>query len=136
MYMMELQEIKDYVINYLINSGFVEALVKKLMFNSDIDYYYKDYVSEVWLAILEQKENVWQKLYDSAQDKGTSLEYEARNYFSRVIYNTVISDSSNAFRRLKKPSLTEKIQTPVQWEVMENSIPDDYIIENKIKSYE
>ncbi len=132
MCMMELQEIKDYVINYLINSGFIEALVKKLMFNSDIDYYYEDYVSEVWLAILEQKDNIWQKLYDSAQDKGTSLEYEARNYFSRVIYNTVISDSSNAFRRLKKSSLTEKIQTPVQWEVYENTIPDDKEITKQI----
>lgn len=124
--------LRQEALDYLMHSGFVEALVKKTMFNSDIDYYYEDYLQEVWLAILEQKDEVFDKLYNTALEKGTDYHYQLRNYFSRVIYNTVISDSSNAFRRLKKPSLTEKIQTPVQWEVYENTIPDDKEITKQI----
>lgn len=124
--------LREEALDYLLNSGFVEALVKKTMFNSDIDYYYEDYLQEVWLVILEQKDEVFEKLYNTALEKGTDYHYQLRNYFSRVIYNTVISDSSNAFRRLKKPSFTEKIQTPVQWEVYENTIPEPKTIIQQI----
>lgn len=41
---MTTDEIKDYVVEYLLRSGFVSAYVKKLMFPSDIDNYYEDYL--------------------------------------------------------------------------------------------
>ena len=121
---MDKEKLKEDGLNYLINSNFVDAYVKKLMFCSDIDYYYEDYRQEAYLAILEQKPEVWQKLYNSAQEKGTNFYYEIRNYFSIVIRNVVKSDSSNAFRRLKKHSATELYRNNVQWECYENSIPD------------
>lgn len=130
---MEVQRIKDYIVNYLLESGFVNALCKKSMFPSDIDNLYDDYVSECWLAILEQKPETWVKIYNSAQEKNTDLEYEARNYFSIVIRNVVKSDSSNAFRRLKKHHTTELHKNDVQWDVYENSIPDNTGIIEEIK---
>ena len=41
-------EIKDYVVNYLIQSGFVNALVKKSLYPSLIDNYLDDthFISE------------------------------------------------------------------------------------------
>lgn len=126
------ESIKDYIVNYLLESGFVNALCKKSMFPSDIDNLYDDYVSECWLAILEQKPETWVKIYNSAKEKNHSLEYEARNYFSRVILNTVISDSSNAYRRLKKGSRCEKTQDNVKWDVLKNTIPEPKTIIEQI----
>lgn len=131
---LEIQKIKDYVVNYLLESGFVNALVKKSIFSSDINDLYEDYVNEVWLAILEQKPSIWVKLYNTAKEKGTDLEYQARNYFSRVILNTCRSTSSNAYKKLKKHSTTELYRNNVQWEVMENTIPDPQTITELIRN--
>ena len=130
---MDSESIKDYIINYLITSGFVNALTKKVMFPSDIDNLYEDYVSECWLAILEQKPEVWMKLYNSTIEKNTDLEYEARNYFSRVIMNVVRSKSSNAYRKLKRNKKYETTQDEVKWDVIKNSIPDSREIIEQIK---
>jgi len=116
--------LRQYALDYLYNSGFIAALVKKSIYNSLIDDYLEDMTQEVWLAILEQKDELWLKLYNSATEKGVDYEYELRNYFSRVVFNTVKSTSSNAYRKLIKHSLSEKIQTAVQWKCYENEIPD------------
>ena len=116
--------LRQYALDYLYNSGFVAALVKKSIFSSDIDNLYEDFLQETWLAILEQKDELWEKLYNTALEKGTGYDYQLRNYFSRVILNTCKSDSSNAFRRLKKHHTTELHKNDVQWDVYENSIPD------------
>lgn len=128
------ESIKNYIVDYLIRSGFVVALTKKTLFPSYIDYYLDDFISEVWISILEQKPTVWIKLYNTAKEKGTDIEYQARNYFSKVIRNVVRSDSSNAYRRLVKHNATELQRNQCQWDVMSNSIADSTEITDTIQS--
>jgi hypothetical protein len=132
----EMTKIKDYVVDYLIKSNFIYCLVKKTMFHSDIDNLLDDFYQEVMIAVLEQKDELWFKLYDSAIEKGTDLEYEARNYFSRVVFNTVKSTSSNAYKKLKRHSLTERIKNDVQWQVYRNSIEEPKGIMEQIKDFD
>lgn len=129
-------KIKDYVVDYLIKSNFIYCLVKKTMFHNDIDNLLDDFYQEVMIAVLEQKDELWLKLYDSAIEKGTDLEYEARNYFSRVVFNTVKSTSSNAYKKLKRHSLTERIKNDVQWQVYRNSIEEPKGIMEQIKDFD
>lgn len=117
--------IREEALNYLWNSGFVAALCKKSIYPSQIDEYYEDYLSECWLAILELKETIWEKLYNTALEKGTDYFYQCRNYVSRVILNTCRSDSSNAYRKLIKHSTTELKRNSCQWKIMENGIADE-----------
>lgn len=126
------ESIKNYIVDYLIKSGFVVALTKKTLFPSLIDGYLDDFISEVWLAILEQKPTVWIKLYNTAKENGTDIEYEARNYFSRVILNTCRSTSSNAYRKLKKPSLREKTQDATKWDVLADQLKESKSVEQQI----
>ena len=124
--------IRQEAIEYLIGSGFVDALVKKSIFNSDIDDLYEDYRQECYLSILELKDTVWEKLYETAIEKGTDYFYQVRNYVSRVILNTCKSDSSNAYRKLKKHSITEQRKNETQWKVYSNSIADPKTIMEQI----
>lgn len=126
------ESIKNYIVDYLIKSGFVVALTKKTIFPSDINDYLDDFISEVWLAILEQKPSVWIKLYNTAKEKGTDIEYEARNYVSRVILNTVRSTSSNAYRKLKKPSVREKIIEDAKWNQLRSDLTEPKSVEELI----
>lgn len=128
-----MKSLREYALDYLYHSGFVSALVKKSLYNSLIDDYLEDYISEVWLAILELKDDVWEKLYKSAIEKGKDYEYELRNYVSRIIFNTVKSTSSNAYRRLIKHNATELQRNQCQWDVMSNSIADNTEITDTIQ---
>lgn len=128
--------LREYGINYLINSGFVDALVKKYMFPSDINDLYEDYKQECYLAICELKDEVWQKLYNTAIEKGTEYEYQCRNYISMLIRNTVHSNSSNAYKKLKKSSLTERTKNDVQWDVYKNTIEEPKDIMEQIKDFD
>lgn len=128
--------LREYGLNYLINSGFVDALVKKYMFPSDIDDLYEDYKGETWLSICELKDDIWQKLYNTAVEKETEYEYQIRNYISMLIRNTVHSDSSTAYKKLKRHSLTERIKNDVQWSVYKNSIPETTEITEQIKGFD
>lgn len=125
--------IREEGIEWLLNSGFVDALVKKNIFPSDIDNYYEDYLQETWLCILELKDTVWERLYNTAIETGTDYIYQVRNYISRIILNTCKSDSSNAYRRLKRHNATELHRNDMQWELMENGIADDKDIFEQIK---
>jgi hypothetical protein len=124
--------LRQYALDYLYNSGFVTALVKKSLYPSLIDEYLEDYVSEVWVAILEQKDSLWEKLYNSAIKKGKDYEYELRNYFSRVIFNTVKSTTSNAYRKLVRHNSTELQRSEMQWGIYSNTIPDPRTITQQI----
>lgn len=126
--------IREEAIEYLVNSGFVDALCKKSIFSSDIDDLYEDYRQECYLAILELKDTVWNKLYETAIEKGTDYFYQVRNYVSRVILNTCRSDSSNAYRKLKRHSINELSKNETQWKLYSNSIPDDTTITDTIQS--
>lgn len=131
---MDKDKLRDEGLNYLISSNFVDAYVKKLMFCSDIDDLYEDYRQEAYVAICEQKPEIWEKLYNSAIKKGKPFDYELRNYFSVVIRNVVKSDSSNAYRKLKKHSTTEMRRNSCQWKIMENGIADDNGITDTIQN--
>ena len=126
--------IREEAIEYLVNSGFVDALCKKSIFSSDIDDLYEDYRQECYLAILELKDTVWNKLYETAIEKGTDYFYQVRNYVSRVILNTCKSNSSNAYRKLKRHSITELRRNETQWKVYSNSIPDTNGITDTIQN--
>lgn len=123
------KKLRDYAINYLIECGFVDALVKKSLFREDIGNYYEDFLQETWLAILEQDDEKWVKLYRSAEEKGVEYEYEIRNYVSRIVLNTVKSTSSNAYRKIKKPSVREKTQESTKWDILAQQLtePKDII---------
>lgn len=125
--------LRQYALDYLYNSGFIAALVKKSLYCSLIDDYLEDMVQEVWLAILEQKDELWLKLYNSAIEKGKDFEYELRNYFSRIVFNTVKSTSSNAYRKLLKHNTTELRRNETQWAVLNNTISDDKNLYEQIK---
>ena len=133
---MTTNQIKEYIVNYLLQSGFVDAYCKKLMFTSDINNLYEDYRNECWLAILQQKPEVWDKIYNSAVEKGTDLEYEARNYFSRVVLNTVRSTSSDAYKLLKRHNTRELYRNGEQWHIMSNTLADPGAITEHIKNRE
>lgn len=125
--------LRQEAIEYLVHSGFVNAYVKKLMFQSDIDNLYEDYVQEAFLTILELKDSIWEKLYNSSIEKETDYHYEVRNYVSRVIYNTVHSSSSNAYRKLKKSAKYETTQDDVKWDVLNNTVADPKTIIQQIQ---
>lgn len=118
------KKLRDYAINYLIECGFVDALVKKSLFREDIGNYYEDFLQETWLAILEQDNEKWVKLYRSAEEKGVGFDYEIRNYTSRIVLNTVKSTSSNAYRKIKKPSVREKTQESTKWDIMAQQLTE------------
>lgn len=126
------EELKDYAVNYLIRSGFVDALVKKTIYHEDIDEYYDDFRQEAYLSILELKLEVWSTLLKSAIEKDVEFEYEVRNYVSRVILNTCRSTSSNAYRKLKKPSVREKIIEDAKWSQLRSDLTEPKSIEEVI----
>lgn len=118
------EELKDWAVNYLLESGFVDAYVKKLMYREDIQNYYEEFRQETWLAILELKTETWRKLYESSKQKGVGFDYEIRNYASRVISNNVKSTSSNAYRKIKKPSVREKTQESTKWDILAQQLTE------------
>jgi len=122
---------KDEIIQYLYDSGFVANYVKKLMYSDDIDDLYQDYVQEVWLQILLVKEERWNELYNpNKKDRF----YEVRNWVSVLIRNTVSSSTSTAYRRLKKQStITKKLDTE-EWHYLENIIPETRTMSQTILS--
>lgn len=128
-------ELKDYAMNYLVRSGFVDALVKKNIFPDDIDGYYEDFRQEAYLAILELKIEVWSKLLQSAIEKDVEFEYEVRNYVSRVILNTCRSTSSNAYRKLKKSSVREKIIEDAKWNQLRSDLTEPKSVEELIVEF-
>lgn len=128
-------ELKDYAMNYLVRSGFVDALVKKNIFPDDIDNYYEDFRQEAYLAILELKIEVWSKLLKSAIEKDVDYEYEIRNYVSRVVLNTVKSTSSNAYRKLKKSSIREKIIEDAKWSQLKSDLTEPKSVEELIVEF-
>ena len=116
---------RQYAIDYLLGCGFVEHYVKKLMLPSDIDELYEDFIQETWLAILETKTEKWDEIFDNSLIRGKGYEYEIRNWVSVLIRNTVRSTSSNAYKVLKKKSVTELHKTNEEWHIMEYGIAED-----------
>lgn len=118
--------VKEKIIDYLIQSGFVQYYVKKLVYPEDQDFLYEDYLQEVWLQILEIKEEKWLQLYNQRQSQDEF--YDVRNWVSILIRNTVRSTTSSAYRKLKKQTTIVDNISDDEWDYLKNTIPDDDIL--------
>ena len=81
--------IRDKVLKYLYESGFVQFYTKKLLYREDINDLYEDYLQEVWLQICEIDEKKWEELYNRRTNQDEF--YDIRNWLSVLIRNTVVS---------------------------------------------
>lgn len=126
---------RDLVLDYLIKSGFVKYYVKKLMFPSDINNLFDDYVQEVWLQLCEVSEPKWMELIE---DSGITHDrmYAVRNWVSVLIRNTVRSTTSAAYRKLKKPATVMDGLDSEQWKEIENTVEDGGDVIQTIKNSE
>lgn len=113
---------RDEIINYLVESGFVENYCKKLVYPSDKENLQDDFISEVWLQICEIPEKKWEEIMRN--NTNTDEMYGVRNFVSVVIRNTVISTTSAAFRKLKKQNTVAKQMTDGEWQYLSNVVPD------------
>lgn len=117
-------DLRDKIINYLYNSGFVRNYVKKLLWTTDIDSLYDDYVQEVFLQICEVPVKKWEELMDNNDSEKHDRYYTVRNWTSMLIRNTVRSTTSTAFRRLKKQSTITQNCNDDEWKYLANTIED------------
>ena len=115
--------IRDKVLKYLYESGFVQFYTKKLLYREDINDLYEDYLQEVWLQICEISEKKWEELMRN--NTNPDQMYGVRNFVSVVIRNTVVSTTSAAFRKLKKQNTVAKQLTDGEWQYLENTVPDN-----------
>ena len=114
--------IRDKVLKYLYESGFVQFYTKKLLYREDINDLYEDYLQEVWLQICEIPEKKWEEIMRNNTNQDQM--YGVRNFVSVVIRNTVVSTTSAAFRKLKKQNTVAKQMTDGEWQYLSNVIPD------------
>lgn len=122
--------LREKIINYLFESGFVHNYIKKLMWQTDIDSYYEDYCQEVFLQICEVKPEKWEELMENNDSEKKDEFYTVRNWVSMLIYNTVHSETSAAYRRLKKQSTITQNCDDEEWRYLANTIED-----NSLKLY-
>lgn len=114
--------VRNKVLEYLYNCGFVHNYVKKLMYREDIDNLYDDFVQEVFLQLCEVKEDRWEELYDKRTNHDPF--YDVRNWVSMLIRNTVRSTTSTAFRRLKKQATVTQQCDDSEWHYLANTLED------------
>lgn len=114
--------IRDKVLEYLYDCGFVHNYVKKLMYREDIDNLYDDFVQETMLQLCEVKEEKWEELY--ARTEGKDPFYDVRNWSSMLIRNTVRSTTSAAYRRLKKQATVTQQCNDDEWKYIANTVED------------
>ena len=118
--------IREKVLKYLYDCGYVKYYVKKLMYPEDIEDLYNDYLQEVWVALCEISEEKWQELYNRRLNQDEF--YDIRNWVSVLIRNTIRSTTSSAYRKLKKQSTIADNLSDDDWEILKNTIPDNQII--------
>ena len=118
--------IREKVLKYLYDCGYVKYYVKKLMYPEDIEDLYEDYLQEVWFALCEVSEEKWQELYNRRPNQDEF--YDIRNWVSVLIRNTIRSTTSSAYRKLKKQSTIADNLSDDDWEILKNTIPDNQTI--------
>ena len=118
--------IRDKVLKYLYESGFVQFYTKKLLYREDINDLYEDYLQEVWLQICEIPEKKWKELYNKRPNQDEF--YDIRNWLSVLIRNTVVSTTSAAYRKLKKQTTVSKQLTDGEWNYLANTVEDTMTI--------
>ena len=114
--------IREKVLKYLYDCGYVKYYVKKLMYPDEIEDLYNDYLQEVWVALCEISEEKWQELYNRRPNQDEF--YDIRNWVSVLIRNTIRSTTSSAYRKLKKQSTVAQNLNDDDWEILKNTIPD------------
>ena len=114
--------IREKVLKYLYDSGFVKFYTKKLMYPEDIEDLYEDYLQEVWFALCEVPESKWLELYNRRPNQDEF--YDIRNWVSVLIRNTVHSTTSSAYRKLKKQSTIADNLSDEEWDFLKNTIED------------
>ena len=117
---------RDEIINYLVESGFVENYCKKLVYPSDKSEFQNDFLQECWLQICEIPEKKWEEIMRN--NTNPDQMYGVRNFVSVVIRNTVISTTSSAYRKLKKQNTVAKQLDDGEWQFLSNVIPDTMTI--------
>ena len=114
--------IRDKVLKYLYDSGFVKFYTKKLMYPEDIEDLYEDFLQEVYFQLCEVPEEKWLELYNRRDNQDEF--YDIRNWISVLIRNTVRSTTSSAYRKLKKQSTVADNLSDDDWEILANTVPD------------
>ena len=114
--------IREKVLKYLYDCGYVKYYVMKLMYPDEIEDLYDDYLQEVWVALCEISEEKWQELYNRRPNQDEF--YDIRNWVSVLIRNTVKSTASSAYRKLKKQSTIAENIDDGEGEILANTIPD------------
>ena len=114
--------IREKVLKYLYDCGYVKYYVMKLMYPDEIEDLYDDYLQEVWVALCEISEEKWQELYNRRDNQDEF--YDIRNWVSVLIRNTIRSTTSSAYRKLKKQSTIADNLSDDDWEILANTIPD------------
>lgn len=114
--------IRDEILKYLYDCGFVKYYVKRLLYPEDIEDLYEDYLQEVWFALCEVSEEKWNELYNRRPNQDPM--YDVRNWVSVLIRNTVRSTTSSAYRKLKKQKTVAQNLSDDDWEILKNTIPD------------
>ena len=118
--------IRDKGLKYLYESGFVQFYTKKLLYREDINDLYEDYLQEVWLQICEISEKKWKELYNKRPNQDEF--YDIRNWLSVLIRNTVVSTTSEAYRKLKKQTTVSKQLDDGEWNYLANTVEDTMTI--------
>ena len=118
--------IREKVLKYLYDCGYVKYYVKKILYPEDIEDFYEDYLQEVWVALCEISEEKWQELYNRRPNQDEF--YDIRNWVSVLIRNTVRSTTSSAYRKLKKQSTIAQNLNKEEWDFLKNTIPDNQTI--------
>ena len=118
--------IREKVLKYLYDCGYVKYYVKKILYPEDIENLYEDYLQEVWFALCEVSEEKWLELYNRRDNQDEF--YDIRNWVSVLIRNTVRSTTSSAYRKLKKQSTIADNLNEEEWEFLKNTIADNQII--------
>ena len=114
--------VREKVLKYLYDCGYVKYYVMKLMYPDEIEDLYDDYLQEVWVALCEISEEKWQELYNRRPNQDEF--YDIRNWVSVLIRNTIRSTTSSAYRKLKKQSTIADNLSDDDWEILANTIPD------------
>ena len=118
--------VREKVLKYLYDCGYVKYYVMKLMYPDEIEDLYDDYLQEVWVALCEVSESKWLELYNRRDNQDEF--YDIRNWVSVLIRNTVRSTTSSAYRKLKKQSTVADNLSDEDWEFLKNTIPDNQTI--------
>ena len=118
--------VREKVLKYLYDCGYVKYYVMKLMYPDEIEDLYDDYLQEVWVALCEVSESKWLELYNRRDNQDEF--YDIRNWVSVLIRNTIRSTTSSAYRKLKKQKTVAENIDDGEWEFLANTIPDNQTI--------